>query len=131
MILLDTHAWVWWVSEPDRIPSRARSAIEKSVEAATLYVSAISVWEVAMLVEKGRLELALPVADWVARSEALPFLKFVPIDNPLALRSVQLDDFPYPDPADRLIIATALSLDASIVTKDRRIHDYSRVKTIW
>lgn len=131
MILLDTHAWVWWVSDPGRIPSRARSAIEKAVTAAALYVSAISVWEVAMLVAKGRLELTMPAVDWVARSEALPFLKFVPIDNPLALRSVQLDGFPHPDPADRMIVATALALDASIVTKDRRIREYSQVESIW
>lgn len=70
MILLDTHAWVWWVSDPGRIPSRARSAIEKAVTAAALYVSAIRVWEVAMLVAKGRLELTMPAVDWVTRSEA-------------------------------------------------------------
>ena len=131
MIVLDTHAWIWWVSDPERLPARARAAIEHAVASASVYVSSISVWEVAMLVARKRLELTMPAVDWVARSEALPFLRFVPIDNALALSSVALEGFTYPDPADRLILATALWLEAPIVTKDRRMRAYARVKTIW
>lgn len=131
MIVLDTHAWVWWVSEPERVSARARGAIEKAVAGPGAYVSSISVWEVAMLVAKGRLKLTLPVEAWVARSEALPYVRFVPVDNGLALGSVRLDGFTYPDPADRLILATALSLDAAVVTKDRRMRAYRAVRTVW
>lgn len=131
MIVLDTHAWVWWVSDPERIPPPARQAIEAASHANALHVSTISVWEVAMLVSKGRLSLTLPVTEWVALSEALPYLDFVPIDNSLALRSVLLEDFPNPDPADRLVLATAIALDAAVVTKDRRMQEYSAVRTIW
>jgi PIN domain nuclease of toxin-antitoxin system len=73
----------------------------------------------------------MPVADWVSRSEALPYVRFVPVDNALALRSVHLDRFSHPDPADRLILATATFLEAAVVTKDRRMRAYRGVRTIW
>ena len=132
MIVLDTHAWVWWVSDPERIPGRARSAIDRTVgDGGRLYVSSISTWEVAMLVERGRLELTVGVADWVARSEAQPFLQFVPVDNRIALRAIALPGFVHRDPADRLIIATALVLGATVVTADQHIARYKDVKTMW
>lgn len=131
MILLDTHAWVWWIGEPDRLSDAARSAIDEARATDGVVVSSISVWEVAMLVAKGRLELAFEVGDWIARSEALPFVRFVPVDNHVARRSVALPPPFHPDPADRIITATALILDLPLVTKDRRMHDYEPVDTVW
>jgi PIN domain nuclease of toxin-antitoxin system len=84
-----------------------------------------------MLLRKGRLELAMPVEDWVSRSEALPFLQFVPFDNRIALRSNRLPGTLHEDPADRAIIATALTLGAPLVTKDAKIRDYPHVRTVW
>ncbi len=84
-----------------------------------------------MLVNRGRLELTMDVADWIANSEALPFLRFVPVTNQIALRSVSLPTDVHGDPADRMIIATALFLGASLVTKDERIRNYPHVETIW
>lgn len=132
MILLDTHAWVWWVSDPRRLPDPARSAIAESLDAGTpVHVSAISAWEVALLVERGRLELTIDVADWVARAESAPELRFVSVDHRVGIRAVQLPDFPHKDPADRMIVATALDLGAALVTADRRLRDYQPVTTIW
>ena len=132
MILLDTHAWVWWLSDPGRLPDPARSAIGESLDAGTpVHVSAISAWEVALLVERGRLELTLDVADWVARAESAPELRFVPVDHRVGIRAVQLTDFPHKDPADRMIVATTLDLGAALVTADRRLRDYEPVTTIW
>jgi PIN domain nuclease of toxin-antitoxin system len=131
VIVLDTHAWVWWVSEPDRLSTRVRSAVETEASRGDVIVSSISVWEVAMLVAKKRLVLTLPVVEWVARSEALPYLRFVPVDNALAISSVSLAGFSHPDPADRLILATAQWLDATVVTKDRRMRAWRKVKTLW
>ncbi|MFA5517570.1 MAG: PIN domain-containing protein [Desulfuromonadales bacterium] len=77
MIVLDTHAWLWWVSNPELLGQQATLAIEKAVKEKTVHVSSISAWEVAMLVQKRRLQLTMDVRDWVLRSEALPsFLSF-------------------------------------------------------
>lgn len=131
MTLLDTHAWVWWVAEPKRLSTRARRHIDSEMRGGPLLVSSMSVWEVAMLSERGRLALTIGVEDWVAHCEALPFLSFVPVSNRIALASVRLPAFPSPDPADRIIVSTALGVGATLVTADRRIHTYSRVRTVW
>ena len=105
--------------------------INRAIAGEEIYISSISCWEIALLVRKGRLELTIPVEDWIARSEALPFVRFVPLDNRVALRSNQLPGDLHEDPADRFIIATALMLGASLVSKDTRIRDYPHVKTVW
>ena len=131
VIVLDTHAWVWWVSKPEQLSDKTRNAVRQATEMNTLFISSISVWEVAMLTEKGRLELTLDVGEWVAASEALPFVHFVPVNNHIAIKAVKLPQPLHSDPADRIIIATALSLGATIVTMDRKILDYPHVKTLW
>ena len=131
MIVLDTHAWIWWVSSPDLLFDDARRAIQTASEAGQVYISAISVWEVAMLVQRGRLELTIDVEDWIRHCEALPELYFVPVNNSIALRSVQIPDFASADPADRIIVATALALGTPLVTKDERMQAYSQVTTVW
>ena len=131
MTLLDTHAWVWLVAEPKRLSARARRYIDREMRSGPLLVSSMSVWEVAMLTKRGRLSLTIGVEDWVAHCEALPFLSFVPVSNRIALASGRLPGFPSPDPADRIIVATALVLGAIVVTADRHIRAYSQVRTIW
>lgn len=84
-----------------------------------------------MLVESGRLTLTLDLSEWIGRAEAVPFLEFVPVDNQVALRSVRLPGFPNRDPADRLIVATAIGLGATLVSGDRRMLEYPRVSTLW
>lgn len=131
MIVLDTHAWVWWVADPAKLTARARRAVDSAVEHGEVSISSISAWEVAVLVARGRLELTMDVADWVAASESLPFVRFVPVDNRIALRSVNLPAQFHADPADRIIVATALELDARLVTKDDRIRGSGVVTTVW
>ncbi len=131
MTLLDTHAWVWWVSDPERLSRRARSAIDKAIEVSDLCLSSISVWEVHMLVTRGRLVLTMDAGEWVSRSEALPYLRFVPVDNRIATRAVQLPPPLHDDPADRFIVATALTLGADLITRDRRLLHYRPVQTVW
>ena len=131
MILLDTHALIWWADDPSRLGDQAKLAINQAMEAKKIFASSISSWEIALLVERGRLRLALDVRDWIARCESLPFLTFVPVSNAIAIESVRLPDFPHADPADRIIVATAMSLGAGLVTKDERLISYPFVKTIW
>lgn len=132
MILLDTHALVWWVADPDRIPPRTRRRLEAAVEGdQPLYASSISIWEIAMLVARDRLELRIPLADWLDAVEAIPWLSFVPVDNRIAARAVLLEGFPHGDPADRMIVATTLGLGATLVTADARLRRYQPVPTAW
>ena len=84
-----------------------------------------------MLVAHGRLELTLDVADWVAKSEALPFLVFVPVTNAIAIRSVRLAGRFHEDPADRIIVATAMTMGARVVSKDAKIRAYPHVEAVW
>ncbi len=131
MIVLDTHAWIWFASKPEVLSRKAKKAIDAAVKAKSVLVSSISVWEVALLVKTKRLELSMDVADWLAKSENLPFIQFMPVSNSIAVKSVNLPQPLHPDPADRVIIATALSAGAPIVTKDKKISDYAHVRTIW
>jgi PIN domain nuclease of toxin-antitoxin system len=131
LIVLDTHAWVWWVSSSRQLPAPVRARIDDSAATGQVYVSSISAWEVALLVRRGRLELTMAVEDWIARSEALPFLHFVPVDNRIALRSASQPDALPRDPADRMIVATALSLRAPVVTCDEKIRQWPQLATIW
>ena len=131
MIVLDTHAWIWWVSTPEFLSETAKSIIDEAVVERDIFISTISTWEIAMLVSRGRLKLTMSAGDWIAASEALPFLNFVPVSNSIALKSVQLTGALHNDPADRIIIATAVSLGAVLVTKDEKIRNYPHVKTAW
>lgn len=91
--------------------------------------SAISCWEIGALVQSRRLELSIAPADWISRCESLAFFRVVPIDARVALRAAELPDL-HKDPADRIIVATALGLGASLVTKDRTLAGYG-VTTVW
>ncbi len=132
MIVLDTHALVWWVSEPKRVGVKARKLIDAAVAArTTIAVSSISVWEVAMLVATGRLVLTVEVNAWIAHVEALPLFSFVPVDNRIAARAVQLVNFAHKDPADRIIVSTALGLGATLLTADKQLRAYAPLSTAW
>ena len=131
MIVLDTHTLLWWVNDPATLSKPAQQAIDAALTSKSVYVSCISSWEIALLVERGRLRLALDVRDWICRCEALPFLSFIPVSNAIAVESVRLPDFPHADPADRIITATTLSLGALLVTKDDKLQNYPHVKTVW
>jgi PIN domain nuclease of toxin-antitoxin system len=131
MIVLDTHIWLWWISNPDQLSPAARDAIDLAVTGKGVIISSISVWEVALLVKKGRLKLSVEVRDWVRKTEDLPFVRFVPVDNTITLRSVDLPGNFHPDPADRIIAATAMTMGLPLVTKDDKIRNYQHLKTIW
>ena len=128
MIVLDTHVWIEYINEPSGLPEPALNAIRGGQE--TVGISSISVWEVFMLEKKGRLELRIPARLWVEKCERLALFHFVPVDNTIARIAVELPDPMHADPADRIIIGTALSLGATLVTRDRKILAYPHVKTL-
>jgi PIN domain nuclease of toxin-antitoxin system len=128
VIVLDTHAWIWWIASPRKLSAPARRAIE---EAGDLAVSAISLWEVAMLVAKSRLELDRDVGLWMRQALAAPRIQLVPLSPEIAVRSTALDRTFHGDPADRLIAATALEVNGALVTKDQRIRSSRKILTVW
>jgi PIN domain nuclease of toxin-antitoxin system len=129
LIVLDTHAWVWWALEPKRLSRRARKTIE---QAETLGVSAISAWEVALLVLRGHLELDLDLRTWIARALAIERVETLPLDPDVAVDAALLVERGFHrDPVDRIVYATARALGAPLVTKDRRIRGFDRAATVW
>ena len=128
MIVLDTATWIWRASDPKRLSTKARRAID---EAERAFVSAISVWEVAMLVARRRIQLDRSVEQWVDIALALPTIQLAPLEPAIAVRSTKLPGEFHSDPADRMIVATALENGASVVTPDERIRSYPHVQCIW
>ncbi len=132
MIVLDTHAWVWFIDDPERLSSASREAVAGARQSGEgLHVSCISTWEVHMLVAKGRLSMGVAPDIWVSRCEKLSFLNFQPVNNDIARLSVTACADMHGDPADRLIAATALYLGAPVVTRDAKIRNSGIVPCIW
>lgn len=132
MIVLDTHALVWWIDSPQKLSKKAREIIEEEqIKEGSILVSSISTLEIYRLVKNGKLQLIDHVDNWLEKIESLPAVRFVPVDNRIAAYSINLPDFDHKDPADRIIIATALNLGAKLVTSDKKIRDYSYVQSIW
>lgn len=125
-VLLDTHALVWLLAGSDRLGANTRQALNDVASAAEILVSAISPWEIAMLVSKGRLAFDRDVADWLRDAFALPGLRVVPLSTEIAVSSTRLPGVLPADPADRIIVATARALDIELVTADRPLLEYAR-----
>ena len=119
------------MSNPENLSDKAQKAVNKAVKDRSVLISSVSAWELALLIQKKRLKLTLEVTDWIAKSEGLLFIQFVPVTNSIAVKSVNLPAPLHPDHADRIITATALSVGAPLVTKDIKLLDYSSIKTIW
>lgn len=132
MIVADTHILLWWFSsQRDKLSPAALDALESERNGGTIYVSSITAWEIAILVDRGRIGLGRDVFSWLAEVNLLDAIRFVPIDNEIAISSTQLGPEFHKDPADRYIVATCLKLSAPLVTADKQIHRYPHVRTIW
>lgn len=129
MILLDTHIWVWWVNQQPDIKPRLREVLLAS-EATGLGVSVMSCWEVAKLVEIGRIELSQPVDQWITAALRYPGVALLEMTPAIAVESCRLPQPIHRDPADQILIATARLGGLEMLTADRKILDYPHVKTI-
>jgi PIN domain nuclease of toxin-antitoxin system len=131
VILLDTHSLLWWVNRDRELSAGASAAIEAEMPGGEILVSSMSVWEIALLVTRGRLGLGMELGAWLASVETVPGVKFLPVDNKIAVLAITLPDEFHKDPADRIIVATARKFGAPIVTADEKIRSYRHVRTIW
>ena len=129
--LLDTHAWLWWVTEDRRLSKRAGEAITTALGENALWLSFISVWEIAKKVEKGQIVLDRPLDEWFDLATIRDGLHMAELTRPVLVESCRLPGDFHGDPADQMIVATARHSGAVLVTKDRAIRDYEHVRSIW
>jgi len=121
LIILDTHIWVNWIVLGDAaLPRAVSSAISRSARVA---VSAISCFEIALLVRRGRLDLPLPVSEWLNEALAGSSIECLAVNCDIARRAVELTEI-HRDPADRIIIATALQHNAQLASSDSLFPSY-------
>jgi PIN domain nuclease of toxin-antitoxin system len=126
-LLLDTHFWIWLQKgETSMFTRPIRTAVEESAARGRLYLSIISVWEVALLESKSRIRLSLPCGEWVQQALAIPGLIVAPLTPEIAIESCNLPPPFHGDPADRIIVATARKMSARLLTRDEKIIEYGR-----
>jgi len=130
-LLLDTHFWIWLQKgETGMFTGPIRRAVEESAAGGRLYLSIISVWEVALLESKGRIRLSLPCTAWVEQALAIPGLVVAPLTPEIAIESCNLPLPFHGDPADRIIVATARKMGAKLLTRDAQVIEYCRKRHI-
>ena len=126
MIILDTHIWIWWVTNSHSLKKEFRSRIEKEESA----INIISCWEVAKAVEKGKLQFNISVEQWLKEAIDDYGITVIPLDIPIIVESTHLPGKFHKDPADQLIVATARVHDIQLLTADEKIMKYPFVKLL-
>lgn len=125
-LLLDTHVWIWLMEGgPTLLARHARDAIASASENGLVLLSAISVWEVALLESRGRITLLRPVHDWIEELLRAPGARLLPLEPAIAIDSTRLPGDPHGDPADHILMASARHTGAPLVTCDARVLDYA------
>ena len=126
LFLLDTHVWIWFFEGVEsEIPRGIRQTLRNASMESALLVSAMSVWELGMLEVRGRVRLSMDCRVWVQRALGAPGLRFQGLTPSIAIESSRLPGVIHGDPVDRILIATARLIGASLVTRDHRILDYA------
>jgi len=128
--LLDTHILIWWFEQPKRLSASQRRAIQKAGDVEALGVSDATFWEIALLLERGRIRLALPLDEWLTRATAAPLVERCGISPAVAREIVDLTSTCDWDPADRILVATARVLGVPLATADIRIIESGLVPTL-
>lgn len=126
-LLLDTHIFVWLITGSSEITQKDKDNIETCTQnEGKILVSAISIWEIGMLSQKGRLTIREPVLQWVKEALDAPYIHLVPLSPEIAIECCQLPSELHGDPADRILIATSRVLNVPLLTRDHRIHTYAQ-----
>lgn len=131
MIVLDTHALIWWAESGSKLSKKARQATRAEGRRRELVASAISIFEIVTLERRGRLAFKSPVSEWLADLRQLPELRIHPLTDEIAERAGALGDVFPGDPADRMIAATALVLGVPLITQDTTLQAVPNLSTVW
>ena len=129
MIVLDSHALLWWTLDPKRLSAKAQTICSK-IEVQGAYISSISIWELGVKVRNGKLDIGMSIREYPERIGRLGCLEIIPVDVSIWIRNLELD-WDHRDPADRTIVATALSLNQPLLTKDEAIRSFGKIEYIW
>jgi PIN domain nuclease of toxin-antitoxin system len=125
-LLLDTHIWLWEVFATGQLSSSIRARINGAAQMRRLRLSVISIWEISLLVSRGKIELGPPVTPWITEAEGRSGIAFEPLSTEIAVEAGELPGGFRSDPADQIIVATARITGATLVTRDRRILAYAK-----
>ena len=128
--LLDTHILLWWFEKESKLSKAQRRVLAKVSPQNPVFVSDITLWEIATLVELGRVRLAIPLRQWLDQATASPIVERLNISPAIAAETATLPAHFHRDPADRIIVATARILGATLLTNDERIIKANIVPTI-
>ncbi len=129
MIVLDTHALLWWALDPQCLSPEAERRTSQ-MEQAGGFASSISIWELGIKVKRKKLDLPVSIDEFARRVQRGNVVEFLPVDTDIWLRSLSLR-WEHPDPADRVIVATAMAKDLPLLTKDQTVRDFPDVQTVW
>ncbi len=125
-VVLDTHILVWLIAGDRRLSPAVVEVVQQAADMNQAFVSAITPWEIAMLVSKSKLTFVCDVQTWLDEALSLPGITLVPLTTEIAVDSVRLPGILHGDPADRIITATARRLRATLVTADAELLTYGR-----
>lgn len=128
--LLDTHVWIWWLLGDPRLPPRERDALDDLPSGIRPMICDISLWEVALLVQLGRLRLDYDLDPWLRIAASPATVEVMPIRPDVVVEMTRLPASFHNDPADRLIVSTARAIGLPLATYDERIR-HSRLATLW
>jgi PIN domain nuclease of toxin-antitoxin system len=131
VIVLDTHVLIWWLTDASKLSPPAKKAIAAAARDNALAISSISLFEIATLVRRERLRLAIDLSRWLGALLSLPQLNIEPISTEIAWTAGAYAVGVPGDPADRIIVATAQALGASLVTADDGLRAGAPIDTIW
>jgi len=129
--VIDTHVWIWWNMHPQKLSEKARSLLSTPSRYEELLLSAISPWEFSKLLEKERIGISCNPEEWIAEALDMTKLRLVPLTPTISYRSTSLPQPFTDDPADQIIVATAREENATILTRDKIIHKYKHVRSLW
>lgn len=129
MILLDTHVLLWWALDPGRLSSAAAASLQ-AMERRGGFASAISIWELGIKVQRGKLDLGISIEEFARRIDKSGIVQLLPVTTATWLRSLALP-WDHRDPADRIIVATALLQDVPLLTADAEIQRFQGISCVW
>ena len=128
---LDTHAWIWWITQDKRLSGHAHNMIRSAVRKDGIWISAISVWEVAKKVEKKQLVLDRPLGQWLNAAMSVEGLLIAELTVDILIQSCDLPSPFHGDPVDQIIAATVRHHHGRLITKDQKLLDYAHLKCVW
>lgn len=129
MIVLDTHALLWWALDPDKLSSSAAEVCAR-MERDGGFASAISIWELGVKIRNRKLDLGIPLAEFVRRLDHGGVVELVPVDTSIWMQAVSLD-WAHRDPADRVIVGTAIVKGLPVLSKDAALQAFHGVQCVW